>query len=233
MLAGHFTTALIAKQHAPSAPIAYFLVASQLPDLLWLVFHYAGLEPTGPDNFMEVSLDTMEATMTYSHDLLPTLGWIALTVLVGRTLSGAWRPGLFGGAIVVVHALTDYLGGYPHHVFGPDSHAVGTGMYYSSPYLAVSLELLFIVVTMAWVVHTDRRAGVRRSSGTWRAWAAVFGGGIAFLYASADISLVELLGIEAPTSLSGSTVPVLGGTYVAMLLALWWADGRPTQTQTS
>lgn len=232
MLAGHYTTALVAKQHVPRGHLAYYLVASQLPDLLWLPFHYLGLEHTQPDNVMAVSLDNMHVDMTYSHDLLPILGWIALVVLVGRALFGAWRPGLVGGALVVVHALTDYVGGFPHNLFGPDTHAVGTGMYHTAPYLAVSLEAVFTVAVMAWVLRNDVKAGIRRSRATWTAWAMVFGGGLAFLFLSASQSLSELTGIAPSASMADTTVPMLGLTYLAMLGGLLWADTKPTQART-
>ncbi len=48
MLAGHFTTALIAKQKFPKGTLLYFLIISQLQDFLWFLFHYLGLEPTNP-----------------------------------------------------------------------------------------------------------------------------------------------------------------------------------------
>ena len=226
MLAGHFTTALVAKQQAPRGHLAYYLVASQLPDLLWLLFHYLGLEPTQPDNMMNVSLDTMHVEMTYSHDLLPMLGWIALTVLVGRALFGRWRPGWVGGALVVVHALTDYVGGFPHNVFGPESHAVGTGLYGTAPYVAVGLEAIFTVAVLAWVLRTDAKAGVQRSRKTWMVWAGVFGGGVAFMFMSADLTLAELTGLEASPALSGTAMPMMVATYLVMLFALVWAE-RP------
>lgn len=229
MLAGHFTTALVAKQQAPRGHIAYYLVASQLPDLLWLVFHYLGLEPTQPDNLMAVSLDTMQVDMTYSHDLLPMVGWIALTVLAGRAMFGAWRPGWLGGALVVVHALTDYVGGYPHNVFGPETHEIGTGMYRTAPYLAVALEAGFTLAVMAWVIRVDARAGTRRSRATWTVWALVFGGGVMFMFASADLSLAEVTGLEPSAAMAGTTVPAMMITYLTMIAALLWASTRPTR----
>ena len=48
MIAGHFTTALIAKQKFPKGTLLYFLIISQLQDFLWFTFHYLGLEPTNP-----------------------------------------------------------------------------------------------------------------------------------------------------------------------------------------
>lgn len=234
MLAGHFTTALVAQQHASvdgqtasKGLFAYFLVASQLPDLLWLVFHYLGLEPTEPDNVMNVSLDNLQVVMTYSHDLLPILGWILLVTLLGRTLFNSWRPAWIGGLLITVHAVTDYVGGFPHNLFGPDTHSVGTGLYYTSPYLAVALEAIFTIAVMAWVLHADRQAGIRRHLTTWKVWIAVFGGGIAFMFSSADLSLVELTGLDPLPAMSGSTIPAMFVIYGGMFASLLWADRFP------
>ena len=228
MLAGHFTTALIAKQQAPRGHIAYYLIASQLPDLLWLaLFAWVGLEPTHPDNLMVLSLDNLEAELTYSHDLLPMLGWIALTIVVGRALFGEWRPGLVGGLLVVVHALTDYVAGYPHNLFGPDTHSVGTGLYYTAPYLAVTFEAVFTAVLMAWVLRWDAEAGIQRTRATWIVWALVFAGGVAFMFVSADLSMVEMTGLEARESMDGTTVPVMLINYLMMIGALTWAGLQP------
>ena len=83
MLAGHYATALVAKQKAPKGALFYYLIASQLPDLLWLLFHYLGLEPTGPDDVFDVSLDRLVVDMIYSHDVLPILVWTGLAAGVG------------------------------------------------------------------------------------------------------------------------------------------------------
>lgn len=227
MFAGHYATALVAKQKAPRGHIAYFLVASQLPDLLWLGFDLVGLESSHPDHPMLVSLDTMQVDMTYSHDVLPMLGWIALTVLIGRAAFGAWRPGLIGGALVALHAVTDYVGGFPHYVFGPETHAVGTGLYHSSPYVAVALEAGFTAAMILWVLRTDAKRGVRRSRATYLTWAAVFGGGVAFMFSSADLTMVELTGMEPVESIAGAAGLVLGVGYLASLGALLWAEARP------
>ncbi len=231
MVAGHLTTALLAKQRAPKGHIAFYLIASQLLDMLWLAFHYLGLEVTAPDNFMAVTLDSLKVDMTYSHDLLPVPFWALITVVAGRALFGSWRPGWVGGLLVVLHALTDYVGAYEHFVFGPDTQVVSTGLYYTAPYLAVGLELLFIVVTMTWVVRTDARDGIRRSRATWRAWVAVFAGGTAFMFLSAGHSLADLLGSSPNPALAGTTVPSMAIIYTAMIAALVWADSRPTEGQ--
>lgn len=229
MIAGHYATALVAQQQAPRGHIAYYLVAAQFPDLLWQIFHFVGLEPATPDNIMATSLDNLRAEMTYSHDMLPTLGWIALAIVVGRVLFGAWRPGLAGGALVLVHTVADGLSGYPHHLFGPHSPTVGFGLYASAPYLAVLVEGVFTLAVMGWVVRTDQRAGVRRARATYIVWGLVFGGGLAFTMASANLSIAEVLGVEPLAALAGTTVPTLVITYVLMLGALLWAQTRPVE----
>ena len=138
------------------------------------------------------------------------------------------RVALIGGALVFIHAATDYIGGFPHHVFGPESHPVGTGMYYTSPYLAVALEALFTVAVMLWVLRFDARAGIRRSRGALIAWAAVFVGGVLFMFSSADLSLVELTGIDPLPAMDGSTIPGMFLIYGGMTAALLWADRQPT-----
>ena len=230
MFAGHFATAVAAKQHAPKGHIAYFLVASQMPDLLWLGFHFMGIEPTQPTHMMMVSADNLHADMTYSHDLLPLVGWVVLAAIVGRALFGAWRPGLFGALLVVLHAGVDYVAGFPHHVFGPESTAVGTGMYETAPYTAVAIEAVFIVAVLGWVLWRDAQDGVRRSTASFAVWAAVFGVGTAFMFATADLSLTELTGVPPIPGLEGTAVPFLALNYVGMLVALIWSETRPTKS---
>ncbi len=230
MIAGHFATAFVAKQKAPRGHIAFYLVASQLLDLLWLVFHYLGIEPTQPENFMHVSLDSLQVDMTYSHDVIPVLGWTALTILFGRLVFKSWRPGWAGGILVLVHALTDYVGAYSHHLFGPDTLNVTTGLYYIAPYLAVTIEAVFLIAVMTWVLKLEKIAGIRRSRATWMTWIAVFGGGTTLMYLSADLSLAELTGWNDVAWMSGTTVPVLAVLYLSMIGALIWADMQPIRS---
>ena len=84
MLAGHFTTALIAKQKFPKGTLLYFLIISQLQDFLWFVFHYIGLEPTNPSDAFDASLSNMVVDMVYSHDLLPLFIWLFIAFALGK-----------------------------------------------------------------------------------------------------------------------------------------------------
>lgn len=222
MIAGHYAPALVANQGVSRSAIGYLLVASQLPDLLWLSMHALGLDPLPAGDGLA---NPVYVEMMISHDVLPTLAWIGVTVLAGRLLLGAWRPGWFGGALVLVHAIADGLSGYPHNVFGPHSAEVGIGLYNSAPRVAVAIEALFAAGFVAWAMRNDQVAGLRRATSTYVAWLAVFGGGIAltFLGAPALAESNPTDGMEAPM------VVGLLATYVAQIAVLAWAEGRPTQ----
>lgn len=228
MVVGHFATALAARQLAPTAPLAFYLAISQLPDLLWHLFHYLGLEVTTPENPMAASLDNMQAEMTYSHDLLPSLGWMVLVVLAGRVLFRDWRTGVTGGALVLLHGFCDAISGHMHYVFGPDSAPIGLGLYGTSPYIALAIEGVFTLGVMGWVMRKDTAAGVRRSRATKWVWGAVFVGGLLSLAPTAELSMVEMFGLEPIAALSGTLIPGLLLMYVSMFAALVWADSQPT-----
>ncbi len=89
MLAGHFTTALIARQKFPKGTLLYFLIISQLQDFLWFTFHYISLEPTYPTDAFDATLSNMVVDMLYSHDLLPQLFWLAIVFVIGKFYSKA------------------------------------------------------------------------------------------------------------------------------------------------
>ena len=121
MMSGHFTTALIAHQRLPKASLLYFLVISQLQDLMWFVFHYLGLEPTQPNDAFDATLSNMKVSMLYSHDLLPQAIWIALIYIIGRVLFESNKVALISVAILVSHFILDFFSGHMHHFFGEDT----------------------------------------------------------------------------------------------------------------
>ena len=115
MLAGHYATALIAHRKFPKGTLLFFLVVSQLQDLLWLVFHYLGLEPTTPADALDATVTNMAVEMAYSHDVVPQLIWAALVFLVGRVFFKSTTIGLVALALFAGHFVLDFFSGYPHH----------------------------------------------------------------------------------------------------------------------
>ena len=228
MIAGHFATALLAKQKAPTGHIVFFLLISQLPDLLWFAFHFLGIEPTTPGNPMTATLQTIAVDMTYSHDLLPVMGWTLLSALLGFAIFKSWRVAVAAGALIVVHSICDAISGHAHFLFGPESQQLALGLYKSAPYVAIAIDALFTLVVVGIVVFTDAKAGIKRGRKAYGVWAAVFIGAILMLASSATQSMSTVLGVNALDVLANAFVPLTVVTYLCMLAALAWAD-RHTQ----
>ncbi len=217
MIAGHYATALVPEKTPSAARLAFFLTASQLPDLAWFGLTFLGLEP------VHTHAGPAHLELILTHDLLPTLPWLVLAALAGRAVFGQWRYGWIAAALVAAHAAADLLSGYPHFVAGPDTQSLGFGLYYSAPYVAVAIEAVFAAMVLGWVVNRERQNGLVRSGTTWAGRALVFGVGIATSCATAP-SLGNLP--------SNGTLPVSMATgllvlYSAQIAVLTWTESRP------
>jgi len=220
MLAGHFATALVANQKYPKGTLLFFLVVSQLQDLLWFTFHYLGLERTGPNDAFDATLQNLEANMLFSHDLLPQFIWAALTFVVGRLLFKSNGIALVGAALMFGHFVLDLLSGFPHHIHGHESHNIALGLYASNPYVAIAIEIVFTIIVMVYFFKTEATKGVVRTAGN-RAWiVGIFVFGNVFMLGIATTSLRQLFGIPAFDPGFNTNVPTLIITYVGMILLL-------------
>jgi hypothetical protein len=227
MLAGHFSTALIAHQQIPKrGALLFFLIASQLQDLLWLSFHYLGLEPTVPADLLDVTLMNITVDMVYSHDLLPQLIWMALTFIIGRLLFKQNNIAISGALLVLGHYLLDLLSGYPHHVFGADTHEVGLGLYYSNVYLAILIEAVFTVIILAFYFRVDSKMSIPRSGKNRLQIAGLFAFGIVFILSIGSVSFRQWFNIPEFDAPFNTTMLSLVFTYLPMIVYLYYFVGR-------
>ena len=222
MLAGHFTTALIANQKFPKASLLYFLIISQLQDFLWFVFHYLGLEPTNPGDAFDASLINMSVDMIYSHDLLPLLVWLILGFTLGKLLFKSTQIGLVSMALVLIHFVLDFFSGHIHHVFGAETMELGFGLYASNPYLAVVIEALFCIVALWYYFKEEVKMGNRRLQSNKIAIISVFAYGIVFMLLIATHSFRELFDLPVFDLGFNTNIPTLIFTYGAMLYCLYY-----------
>lgn len=220
MLAGHFTTALIAKQKFPKGTLLYFLIISQLQDFLWFLFHYLGLEPTDPSDAFDATLSNMAVDMLYSHDLLPQIIWLVIVFLIGKFLFKSTQIGLVSAALVSVHFVLDFFSGHMHHLFGADTMETGLGLYASSPYLAILIEAIFTIVALWYFFSGESKTGIIRTTKNKIAIISVFAYGIIFMSLIATRSFRELLNIPAFELGFNTNMPTLIFTYGAMLYCL-------------
>ena len=222
MLAGHFTTALIAKQKFPKASLLYFLIISQLQDFLWFVFHYLGLEPTNPSDAFDASLINMSVDMVYSHDLLPLLVWLIIGFTLGKLLFKSTQIGLVSMVLVLIHFVLDFFSGHIHHVFGAETMELGFGLYASNPYLAVAIEALFSIVALWYYFKEEAKMGNRRLQSNKIAIISVFAYGIVFMLLIATHSFRELFDLPVFDLGFNTNIPTLIFTYGAMLYCLYY-----------
>lgn len=221
MLSGHFAPALLAdEKQLPKGAMLYFLVASQLQDLLWLVFHYLGLEPTLPVDALNVTLESIAVDMLYSHDLYPQIAWLFIVFLAGKVFFKSTKLGLIGAAITLSHILLDLVAGYPHHLFGEDTHDIGLGLYVTNVYLAILIEALFISVLLWFFFKKQTNMGLTRSRSNKLSIIGVFAGGVLFILFIASISLRTWFGIPEFAIPINTTIPVLMLTYLGMVFYL-------------
>ena len=220
MLAGHFTTALIANQKFPKASLLYFLIISQLQDFLWFVFHYLGLEPTNPSDAFDASLINMSVDMVYSHDLLPLLVWLIIGFTLGKLLFKSTQIGLVSMVLVLIHFVLDFFSGHIHHVFGAETMELGFGLYASNPYLAVAIEALFRIVALWYYFKEEAKMGNRRLQSNKIAILSVFAYGIVFMLLIATHSFRELFDLPVFDLGFNTNIPTLIFTYGAMLYCL-------------
>jgi len=220
MLAGHFTTALIAKQKFPKGTLLYFLIISQLQDFLWFVFHYVGIEPTNPSDAFDATLSNMAVDMVYSHDLLPLLIWLIVAFTLGEIIFKSTQIGLVSMALVSIHFVLDFFSGHMHHVFGAETMEFGFGLYASNPYLAIVIEALFSIVALWYFFKEESKKGIKRTKKNKISIMSVFAYGIIFMLLIATHSFRELFGIPEFDLGFNTNIPTLIFTYGAMLYCL-------------
>jgi len=220
MLAGHFTTALIAKNKFAKGTLLYFLIISQLQDFLWFAFHYLGLEPTIPSDAFDATLSNMVVDMLYSHDLLPQVFWLAIVFLLGKLLFKNTKIGFVSMALVSIHFVLDFFSGHIHHVFGADTMEAGLGLYASNPYLAILIEALFSIAAMWYFFREEAKKGIIRTAKNRIAISSVFAFGIMFILLIATKSFRQLFSIPEFDLGFNTNIPTIIFTYGAMLYCL-------------
>ena len=220
MLAGHFSTALIARQKFPKGTLLYFLIISQLQDFLWFVFHYLGIEHTNPSDAFDATLSNMTVDMVYSHDLLPLLIWLIIAFTIGKILFKTTQIGLVSMALVSIHFILDFFSGHMHHVFSAETMELGFGLYASNPYLAIVIEALFSIVALWYFFREEGKKGIIRTTKNRIAIISVFAYGIIFMLLIATHSFRELFGIPEFDLGFNTNIPTLIFTYGAMLYCL-------------
>ena len=220
MIAGHYATALIAHQRYPSGSLAFFLIVSQFQDLLWFLFHYLGLEPTAPHDVFDATISQMTVNMLYSHHLAPQIIWAAVVFMIGKLWFKSTKIGVIAVMVCLGHFVLDVFSGHAHHLFGQDTPQVTLGLYASNVYLAILIEVVFVVAMLLIFFRTESKAGVIRTTKNKIAVLAPFIYAIFFVLSVATVSFRELLNIPEFDLGFNTTMPTIIFTYIALIVFL-------------
>jgi hypothetical protein len=156
MILGHAATTLVAKRAAPKIPWWLLFFSAFLIDIAMFTFVALGIETMTPSGAFGPSLATQMVEMTFSHDLIPQIGW---TLLAGGIALAATRRSdfvLIAMVLSLAHWLGDLVAGYGHFVFGPDSHPLGTDWYNLNLSAALTFEAALGVLCV--FIFTRRRS---------------------------------------------------------------------------
>jgi hypothetical protein len=164
MIVGHYATALVATEKAPRAPFWWLLIASNIADFVMLLLVVVGIEKMEPSSMFEATLSNLRVDMTYSHDVLPALGW---TVGVGLLAFVIWRDvptAIWSAILVAFHEVCDLVSGFHHYIYGPETTRVGLALYTNAPELALAIEVALGVACVWWFARSRSGRGMPVSS---------------------------------------------------------------------
>ncbi len=141
----HAITALAIKKAAPATPLAPLLISVQTMEVLWVGFHFAGIEWTDIADGARSIADVSLAHMPWSHSVFMTALVAALFGLTGRLIWKRWVVALALAAGVLSHIVLDIA------IHAPDVQLVpwiaepkyGLGFYGSAPVVAWLIELAY------------------------------------------------------------------------------------------
>ena len=230
MLVGHFSTALVAHRKLPGSSLAFLLIASQLQDILWALFHFTGLETTTPGDIFATTLQNMTVEMLYSHDLLPQVFWMAIAFVLGKLWCKSNSVAMAGAVLVLLHFVFDLISGHPHHVFGSDTVDISLGLYASNAYMAIFIEAVITAIAVAYFFKQESKMGIQRSTFSRRSIIGLFIFGILFMLFIATRSFRDWFGIPEMDLGFNTTMPNLIVTYVAMVFFLLYHVPKVNRT---
>ncbi|MDH3497978.1 MAG: hypothetical protein OER21_14560 [Gemmatimonadota bacterium] len=208
MLAGHYGVGFAAASIHRRTPLWAFLLAAQLPDIVFACLALAGIEQLRLARGTGAAVP-LEPVFPRSHSLLGT-GTMALLVPVTARVVPRLRPrAALLALIVVTHWMLDVLMYPPMLPLYDDAATAGLGLW-AHPRIACLLETLVLVggLVPALLLQTDRRLIM------------VLGGAIAVCHVAVYVLPDRMFVTPAQTLVLGL------GLWLVFPAACWWADRR-------
>ncbi len=128
---GHLAAGFAAKPLVPKTPLWVLLAASEVNDLLYLVFVVSGIEEKAATtmDFQHGVRYLIDSVNPWSHGLLMSIVWSGLVALMGYFFYRKCKPAIIIGAVVFSHWILDFMmhSNLPL-LFNNDAPLVGLGL---------------------------------------------------------------------------------------------------------
>jgi hypothetical protein len=211
VLAGHYTTAFLAKAASPATPLWTLLLAAQLVDMLWVLAILTGIEGARLDHSLASNpLDLYH--MPFTHSLAGTLVWAAAAFAGTRSvLRLETGPALLVAAVVTSHWFLDLVVHRPDLTIAGGDARLGFALW-NQPLAAYALEVVLVVASVAAAMKVCVTSEPSR-----RAWLAL-GAGLVVMQTAASFG-------PAPASLTGIVLSTLA-LYAIVAFAGARVDAR-------
>jgi len=200
VLAGHYSSAFVAKAVSPRTPLWLLLLAAQFVDVLWVLAILSGVEHARLDSALASNpLDLYH--MPWTHSLLGSLGWAAVAFVAStRVLGLPTKQAALVAAVVVSHWFLDL----PVHredltLAGGDAK-LGLALW-NYPIAAWALEVVLVVASVALAMRACAHSAASRRAWLW------LGGGLVLLQTATSFGPI-------PTSLTA----IVCSTFVLFFL---------------
>lgn len=164
----HASIALLGKSTVRKAPLWLFLLATQIPDLLFFVFDLIGLEHQA-----DVQIDLINgytymkpAFLPWSHGLFMCFVWSAFMALVVFLCYRRFRESIIAGLMVLSHWLLDFICYDNLPLFLQGSPEVGLGLVKSPIGIKVSIaiEVLSVLGFIIYIAFFIKKRRAKKSA---------------------------------------------------------------------
>ncbi|MCE9500737.1 MAG: hypothetical protein K8R21_09585 [Leptospira sp.] len=195
MILGHYAPALIPySRFERKYPVTLFLVCANIPEFIWLLLAFLGIEVTTPASFLDATLSGLQVKMIYSHNLIPGFFQAIITAIIVEFIYSDRALSFWCGGLVMLHIACDAVVGYDHQIMGESSPVFTLNSYRNFPHTAVLIEFVFSFLCIYYFDRLERKAGREITSKQRRILFAFFGIGILVWLPAATTSINEILG---------------------------------------
>jgi membrane-bound metal-dependent hydrolase YbcI (DUF457 family) len=158
MFIGHFAVALACKKPAPRTSLGTFIMAAQLPDLLWPMFLVLGLErvQVAPGNTAVTPLEFIH--YPYSHSLLAVVVWATVFSVAYKLIKKDSTGAVWIWLAVLSHWILDAATHRPDLPLYPGSSIfVGLGLWNSRGWTLIVEGGIFVLAVLIYLKTTRAR----------------------------------------------------------------------------